>query len=56
MRHQLKTWRGIQSGWVNVGRPKTYQEAMMLQRYVQQVQKTFIHKVDVLPIELFPIN
>ena len=56
MRHQVKTWRGISAGWVTVGRPKTKEEALLLCAFVNRVQNNYSHKVDVLPVELFPIH
>ncbi len=56
MQYQTQTYRGCAQGWVNVGRPKDKDDALALVKYINRVQHTFIHRIHVLPVELFPIK
>ena len=56
MQYQLKTYRGIEKGWLPVGRPKNRQEAYGLLKWVEMHQANYSHKVDQIPLRLFPLG
>tara|TARA_R100001594_G_scaffold31240_1_gene58233 strand:- start:373 stop:561 length:189 start_codon:yes stop_codon:yes gene_type:complete len=51
--HQVQTYRGIKKGWLNIGRPRSKEEAIQLCKWEAKAQPNYNYRVQQNPLELF---